>query len=249
MGNCNEPSVSEILSWRSCLIDKSQTTPSAGRDDSLTVLAQQFQPKKGRPTAAQVAAIDRSILLAATERFLIEGYAGASMDAISLAAGVSKGTLYSRYPNKESLFRAVVTERIEAWSAEAEKQDWKRGDTLEARLKHYAKLAMSHGVSAESRAFDRLFNGALGVVAPEILQMLYRLRYGRGLRYLTREIREFTRAEGSPARNPRRVASTLMAALAGWLRVEASLRVVSEREAVNFGYRTVELLISGRLAW
>ena len=55
-----------------------------------------FQPKKGRPTADQVLAIERAILNAAMERFLADGYNGASMDAIAIAVGVSKGTLYSR---------------------------------------------------------------------------------------------------------------------------------------------------------
>jgi Bacterial regulatory proteins, tetR family len=55
-----------------------------------------FQPKKGRPTADQVLAIERAILNAAMERFLADGYNGASMDAIAIAVGVSKGALYSR---------------------------------------------------------------------------------------------------------------------------------------------------------
>jgi len=209
---------------------------------------QRFQAVKGRPTAAQVLAIERAILNVATDQFLADGYNGTSMDAVAAAAGVSKGTLYSRYPDKEALFRAVVEHRVEAWSAEASKQNWNLGEGLEERLKHYAKLMMARAVSAESRAFDRLFNSAFDII-PEIGQMLHEMRYQRMYRYLTQEIRELTRADGRPARDPDKVASMLMVTLAGWTRLEMSQRTVSEREATDFGTHTVELLIAGRDAW
>jgi len=48
------------------------------------------------------------VLDAATEVFLIHGYTAASTDMIQQKAGVSKATVYSRYPNKEALFAAVI---------------------------------------------------------------------------------------------------------------------------------------------
>lgn len=48
------------------------------------------------------------VLDAATEVFLIHGFTAASTDMIQQKAGVSKATVYSRYPNKEALFAAVI---------------------------------------------------------------------------------------------------------------------------------------------
>ena len=50
----------------------------------------------------------RQILDAALEVFGERGLAGAKLDDIAKRAGVSKGTIYLYFPNKEELFREVV---------------------------------------------------------------------------------------------------------------------------------------------
>jgi TetR/AcrR family transcriptional regulator, mexJK operon transcriptional repressor len=69
--------------------DSRQVTPTAGRD---------------RRSPAKHAAI----LSAATEVFLREGYARASVDAIAEAAGVGKQTVYGHFGDKQQLFQAVI---------------------------------------------------------------------------------------------------------------------------------------------
>lgn len=51
---------------------------------------------------------ERAILDAALKVFAAEGYTGASMDAVAAEAGVTKPTLYSYFPSKESLFQAMM---------------------------------------------------------------------------------------------------------------------------------------------
>jgi TetR/AcrR family transcriptional regulator, mexJK operon transcriptional repressor len=48
------------------------------------------------------------ILAAARERFLADGFDGASVDAISATAGVSKRTVYDYFGDKQALLGAVV---------------------------------------------------------------------------------------------------------------------------------------------
>jgi TetR/AcrR family transcriptional regulator, mexJK operon transcriptional repressor len=48
------------------------------------------------------------ILAGARTCFFDHGYQGASMNEIAAAAGVSKGTLYAHYADKQSLFAAVI---------------------------------------------------------------------------------------------------------------------------------------------
>ena len=54
----------------------------------------------------------RAILDAATEVFLEEGFAGASMDAIARAAGVSKPTVYNHFADKQELFEHIVNDLV-----------------------------------------------------------------------------------------------------------------------------------------
>ena len=48
------------------------------------------------------------ILAAALETFVERGYAATRLDDVAKRAGVTKGTLYLYFPNKEELFKAVV---------------------------------------------------------------------------------------------------------------------------------------------
>src|SRR5262249_35259174 len=52
----------------------------------------------------------RQIIEGAREIFMREGFDGASMNDITRAAGVSKGTIYAYFPSKEALFEALIRE-------------------------------------------------------------------------------------------------------------------------------------------
>lgn len=52
------------------------------------------------------------IAQAALECFAQRGYAAASLDDIAARAGVTKGTLYLYFPNKEALFKEVVRQAL-----------------------------------------------------------------------------------------------------------------------------------------
>jgi TetR/AcrR family transcriptional repressor of mexJK operon len=62
-------------------------------------------PRRGRPRDASK---DEAILVAAGELFMERGFEAASLDAVAQAASVSKATIYSRFADKETLFRAVL---------------------------------------------------------------------------------------------------------------------------------------------
>lgn len=79
-----------------------------GRSERLRAV----RPRRGRPPDP---AKPRAILRAATRLFLAHGFAGASMDAIARAAGVSKLTLYAHFGDKEGLFQEMVRRRCEAY--------------------------------------------------------------------------------------------------------------------------------------
>lgn len=54
----------------------------------------------------------QELLAAALDLFVERGYAGTRLDDVASLAGVSKGTLYLYFENKEELFKAVVRENI-----------------------------------------------------------------------------------------------------------------------------------------
>ncbi len=62
----------------------------------------------------------KQILAAALEVFAERGLAAARLDDIAKRAGLSKGTIYLYFPNKEELFREVVRTSVVAYIARAE---------------------------------------------------------------------------------------------------------------------------------
>jgi TetR/AcrR family transcriptional regulator len=75
------------------------------------------------------------ILEAALKVFVERGYANARAEDVAAAAGVSKGTVYVYFENKQALFRAVVQENIipliEEFGQSVENSDEPSEKTLE----------------------------------------------------------------------------------------------------------------------
>ena len=62
----------------------------------------------------------QELLAAALDLFVERGFASTRLEDVAKRAGVSKGTLYLYFTNKEDLFKAVVRENIVASIGEAE---------------------------------------------------------------------------------------------------------------------------------
>jgi AcrR family transcriptional regulator len=69
----------------------------------------------GRPKAADAALIADRIVTVAAERFLRDGYAATSIEAIAAQAGVSKRTFYARFPDKPAILVAVIDRLVHEW--------------------------------------------------------------------------------------------------------------------------------------
>lgn len=64
--------------------------------------------RKGRPAAGQDPAKRQQIIDGARRVFMEMGFDAASINDITQAAGVSKGTIYVYFANKEELFEALI---------------------------------------------------------------------------------------------------------------------------------------------
>nr|WP_246513558.1 TetR/AcrR family transcriptional regulator [Azospirillum picis] len=99
----------------------------------------------GRPTREQAAAIDARILDEARSVFCRRGIANSSMEEIVLGLGVSKHTLYRRYPNRAALLDAVVARDID-------------------RFRHALSTAAGGGGHGGAEALDAVRRAALRYV-------------------------------------------------------------------------------------
>jgi AcrR family transcriptional regulator len=72
---------------------------------------------RGRPQARCDDETRSVIFDAARHEFAASGYAATSMESVARRAGVSTKTLYRLIPNKAALFEAMITDRIDTFTA------------------------------------------------------------------------------------------------------------------------------------
>jgi AcrR family transcriptional regulator len=80
----------------------------------MSDLAQVKVQQKTVPQTAEDNAKRRQIIEGARKAFLDQGFDAASMNDIARIAGVSKGTLYVYFQNKEQLFEAICSEECKS---------------------------------------------------------------------------------------------------------------------------------------
>jgi AcrR family transcriptional regulator len=75
--------------------------------------------RAGRTQRERTAATTTALVSAAHELFGGDGYEATSLDAVAVAAGVTKGALYHHFDSKRELFAAVFAREVERLAAAA----------------------------------------------------------------------------------------------------------------------------------
>lgn len=204
-------------------------------------------PGPGRPSAARVEAITRAILGVAREELVKSGYEAARMETIAVAAGVSKSTLYGRYPTKETLLRAVIVDRVAIWLGDSEPDSGPVPTDLRLRLKHRARRLMVYSCSGKHEELDRLFSGAPPM--HELRRMRHEVGHKRIVQLIAQDIIDGTRDRSVELRTAIQTAEMLLSMLFGWWQMQQEIRRVTAEEASAYADWAVEVLFDGRSAW
>ncbi len=203
---------------------------------------------RGRPRPEEVADIEDKLLTVALQEFQEQGYGAASVTRIVKTAGMSKTTLYSRYPSKEQLFRAILKRQIERYSPWASLSVDTGPLNLEQGLKAYAnrtlelslhndELAVNHLIYSEIHRFPEL-----GEAAAE--------RTEAGIKRIAQFIRDCAVAENIPCKDPDAIAEVFIHMIRGWyINIMLSERNVPEARRKKWVERAVGALILARSDW
>jgi AcrR family transcriptional regulator len=89
-------------------------------------------PEPRRRTGGRSARVVHDVLAAAIDELAHAGYAALSFDAVAARAGVSRTTVYRRWPTKPDLVRAALLRLAEEHTAQAPDSGSLREDLLEA---------------------------------------------------------------------------------------------------------------------
>lgn len=131
----------------------------------------------------------REILEGARRVFRAEGFDGASMDKIARAAGVSKGTLYVYFRNKEDLFMEMVS--VDRREAAEQLCTFEDGGDVSDKLQQVGERFVAMMIRPDHIALIRMVMGAAEKF-PEAGQLFFemgpRCGIGRMAAYLDQQV-------------------------------------------------------------
>jgi TetR/AcrR family transcriptional regulator, mexJK operon transcriptional repressor len=110
----------------------------------------------GRPTRQEAERRHRGLIEAAFRLFLEKGWEGASVDEISRRAGVAKGFIYARYPDKAALFVGAIERLMEDAMGTLQVSE-PLPDDVEEGLCAFGRRLLDLVLAPEALAFHRLF--------------------------------------------------------------------------------------------
>jgi AcrR family transcriptional regulator len=110
--------------------------------------------RSGRPPRELAGQVEERILDAAGRVFLEHGFQGASVDEIAEVASAGKPTIYTRFPNKQALFTAVI-ERLVRRNTSLDAFSC-AGGSVEARLDALAVVILTRVLTVETIGLIRV---------------------------------------------------------------------------------------------
>jgi TetR/AcrR family transcriptional repressor of mexJK operon len=203
---------------------------------------------RGRPSPEEAAQIDREILNAARDLFFRQGFERTSMAMIIRAAGVSKTTLYSRYPTKAELFQATVTFTVERIANSTLSTAERHTRELAEGLELFGCDALKISLSPLWQNYERLVFTE-GPRFPELAEAVA-ARADIGIQNISRFIAECAERDRIPCRDPVAVGTVYVMALRGFYTSALSrVRRPNPEECRQFVRAMVATLLAGRDNW
>jgi AcrR family transcriptional regulator len=152
---------------------------------------------RGRPRLDEAGQVDRALLSHALDHFLEKGFEATTLSAITRSLGMSKQTVYARYPDKHALFLAALQSAIDEWLAPFETLREHESGDLEATLIAVARILVTTMLSRTGMRLIRITN-AESYRMPEI----GRHTYGRGHELFAQYLRDLFRRRLPPDDTP-----------------------------------------------
>jgi AcrR family transcriptional regulator len=164
-----------------------------------------YRPRAGRPTRDQAQARDVAMLETALDHFLDLGFERTTIDSIARSVGMTKRTLYARYPDKAALFHAAVGLAIDRFTVSQQQIEATEHDDIEQTLVALAWLRIEQVMTPNGLKLQRIINTEAHRF-PEILTESYEVGAGPSARFLARVLARETAAGRLAVPEPERAA-------------------------------------------
>jgi TetR/AcrR family transcriptional repressor of mexJK operon len=128
--------------------------------DADTAAEPKLDPGKRRPGRPTLS--NEELLDAALDLFLENGFERTGIEAIAVAAGMAKRTVYARYADKTTLFKAALTRAIEEWIVPVDALRAVEGDDVEDTLLRIGQILVRNVLRPDGQRLLRLTNAVAG---------------------------------------------------------------------------------------
>lgn len=147
-----------LARWIRCVTVSEASLPKSGSERNATT----SQPRRRRPSPSS-----EKLLRSVYEIFLDLGFERANFDLIAASAGVAKRTLYMRYGDKETLFKAAFEHAIERWIVPVERLREAECGDLEGSLIRIGDILIGRVLDPEGLKLLQLTN-SISARMPEV---------------------------------------------------------------------------------
>jgi TetR/AcrR family transcriptional regulator, mexJK operon transcriptional repressor len=206
------------------------------------------RPGAGRPTAIQALQRHDELLDGALDLFLDKGFEQATIEAIAASVGMTKRTVYARYPNKAALFKAAVQRSIERLIVPpATLESLDTGD-IAATLAAVARLRVAQVMTPAGLKQQRIINTE-SYRFPEIFTMAYDQNTRPVVDFLAGLLRRETATGALSVTDPNRAAVVFLSmVVSGPVRVIVSGNRLTRAEIEDRLQFAIRLFLDGARA-
>lgn len=167
------------------------------------------RPRAGRPTREQAEARHEELLDRALGHFLDKGFEQATIEAIAADVGMTKRTVYARYADKASLFRAAVHRAIERYAISEERIRATDVGDLEQTLTNIAMLRIDLVASPQGLKLQRIIQTE-SYRFPDIFTDTYEIGALPTIKFMARVLKRETAAGNLALDDPFAAANAFM---------------------------------------
>ena len=216
------------------------------RGGSARLLRDGAARRRGRPRRGEAVQLDDELLKHALGHFLERGFDGTTINAITASFGMSKQTVYARYGDKMTLFRASLERAIDEWLVPLDGLAGLESDDLEATLIDVARAIVSTLMSPAGLQLIRITN-AESYRMPEIGAYTYRHGQERIALFLSDLFRRRIFANAVECPDLDDLATTFLNLMSGPARRRAWGLAEDETDLERFACQQVRLFLYGAL--
>jgi TetR/AcrR family transcriptional repressor of mexJK operon len=203
------------------------------------------RPGVGRPTREQQEQRHEELLNAALDLFLERGFEQTTIEEIAIHVGMSKRTVYARYEDKASLFKAAVRRAIEQYTVPRDALEALATDDLEETLAAVARLRIANVATPVATKLQRILS-AQSYRFPELFNAAYEEGAGPTINFLSDLFVRYSRKGEINVTEPRRAAAAFLSLAAGGpARIIVSGNKLDDTEIESHIRFAVGLFLSG----